>query len=128
MHSFRCPKIAALRFRYWSRKGYAIFAGIGKCVTIGCLRKSVVEQSLTKQLPDGRVIPATSFSLSAENTGDETPFAFCSALIQTVLLPVLTTESNDAACTAFVYTIPIYNIEVTSRQRMLPLFLIPHTL
>lgn len=37
------------RFRYWSRKGYAAFSSLGKCVTIGCLRKNVTEQALMKQ-------------------------------------------------------------------------------
>lgn len=38
-----------IRFRRWSRKAYAAFASIGKCVTIGCLRKSVADSSLSKQ-------------------------------------------------------------------------------
>lgn len=37
------------RFRYWTRKGYAAFASLGQCVTIGCLRKNVTERALTKQ-------------------------------------------------------------------------------
>lgn len=37
------------RFRYWIRKGYAAFSSLGKCVTIGCLRKNVTEQALMKQ-------------------------------------------------------------------------------
>ncbi|MDR0895834.1 MAG: adenosylmethionine--8-amino-7-oxononanoate transaminase [Prevotellaceae bacterium] len=40
---------ASLRFRQWSRKGYAVFAGLGKCITIGTLSKSVADSSLAKQ-------------------------------------------------------------------------------
>ena len=38
-----------IRFRRWSRKSYAAFASIGRCVTIGCLRKNVADSSLRKQ-------------------------------------------------------------------------------
>ncbi len=38
-----------IRFRRWSRKAYAAFASIGRCVTIGCLRKGVADSSLSKQ-------------------------------------------------------------------------------
>lgn len=38
-----------LRFRKWSRKAYAAFASLGRCVTIGCLSKSVADSSLKKQ-------------------------------------------------------------------------------
>lgn len=38
-----------IRFRKWSRKAYAMFASIGKCVTIGNVKKGIVEASLGKQ-------------------------------------------------------------------------------
>lgn len=38
-----------IRFRKWSKKAYAIFASIGRNVTIGCLPKNVVDSSLAKQ-------------------------------------------------------------------------------
>lgn len=43
------PTIHTIRFRRWSRKSYAAFVSIGQCVTIGCLRKSVADSSLSKQ-------------------------------------------------------------------------------
>lgn len=42
-----------LRFRRWSRKAYAAFVSIGRCVTIGCLRKSIADCSLSKQKATG---------------------------------------------------------------------------
>ncbi len=39
----------SIRFRRWSRKSYATFVSIGRCVTIGTLGKNVVEKSLCKQ-------------------------------------------------------------------------------
>lgn len=47
------PVRHTLRFRRWSRKAYAAFASIGRCVTIGCLRKSVADSSLSKQKTAG---------------------------------------------------------------------------
>lgn len=39
----------SLRFRYWSRKGYAAFKSIGKHVTIGNLKNVVADALLGKQ-------------------------------------------------------------------------------
>lgn len=47
------PAAPTIRFRCWSRKAYAAFASIGRCVTIGCLRKSVADSSLSKQKAAG---------------------------------------------------------------------------
>ena len=44
-------KPQALRFFRWSRKGYAAFASMGRCVTIGHLRKNVADMALRKQQP-----------------------------------------------------------------------------
>lgn len=47
------PTRHTIRFRRWSRKAYAAFASIGRCVTIGALRKSVADSSLSKQKKTG---------------------------------------------------------------------------
>ncbi|MEL5896222.1 hypothetical protein AAE250_22365 [Bacteroides sp. GD17] len=47
------PARHTIRFRRWSRKAYAAFASIGRCVTIGSLRKSVADSSLSKQKTTG---------------------------------------------------------------------------
>ncbi len=47
------PVRLTIRFRRWSRKAYAAFASIGRCVTIGNLRKSVADSSLSKQKATG---------------------------------------------------------------------------
>lgn len=38
-----------IRFRRWTRKGYAIFSSLGRCVTIGTLGREVADASLKKQ-------------------------------------------------------------------------------
>ena len=58
------PAAPTIRFRRWSRKAYAAFASIGRCVTIGCLRKSVADSSLSKQKTAGTAgIPLGSSSV-----------------------------------------------------------------
>ena len=42
-------KLEIIRFRRWSRKGYAIFCSLGKSVVIGNLKKGIVEIALKKQ-------------------------------------------------------------------------------
>ncbi|MGN0036284.1 MAG: hypothetical protein ACI36X_03580 [Bacteroidaceae bacterium] len=41
--------IRTLRFRRWSRKGYAAFCSMGRVVSIGRLKKSIADASLGKQ-------------------------------------------------------------------------------
>lgn len=60
------PAGHTIRFRRWSRKTYAAFASIGRCVTIGCLRKSVADSSLSKQKVAGNAGHA--------GCGEETPW------------------------------------------------------
>lgn len=38
-----------IRFRRWTRKGYAIFSSLGRSVTIGTLVREVADASLKKQ-------------------------------------------------------------------------------
>ena len=42
------PHTGYYRFRKWSRKSYAVFSGLGKQITIGCLHKNVADSSLKK--------------------------------------------------------------------------------
>lgn len=44
-----CLNKHTIRFRRWSRKGYAMFYSLGKCVTIGNLKKGIADVSLGKQ-------------------------------------------------------------------------------
>ena len=41
-----CQNKHTIRFRYWNRKKYAIFYSLGKCVTIGNLKKEIADVSL----------------------------------------------------------------------------------
>ena len=59
------PVRHTIRFRRWSRKAYAAFASIGRCVTIGSLRKSVADSSLSKQKAAGTAGQAGCSAASA---------------------------------------------------------------
>lgn len=65
-----CQNKHTIRFRYWNRKKYAIFYSLGKCVTIGNLKKEIADVSLGKQ---ANVCTAFSVCSSArkENAGEE---------------------------------------------------------
>ena len=49
MKTLRHTHKPVVRFRCWSRKGYAAFASLGRQVTIGQLHLNVTERSLSKQ-------------------------------------------------------------------------------
>ncbi len=49
MNKLHLYKPVTLRFRRWSRKSYALFCSVGRCVTIGFLRNGVADASLRKQ-------------------------------------------------------------------------------
>ena len=58
-----CQNKHTIRFRYWSRKKYAMFYSLGKYVTIGNLKKEIADVSLGKQ---ANVCTAFSVSLPHE--------------------------------------------------------------
>ena len=74
-----CQNKHTIRFRYWSRKKYAMFYSLGKYVTIGNLKKEIADVSLGKQ---ANVCTAFSVCSSArkEDAGNNTSFcAECQA-------------------------------------------------
>ena len=48
MHSKVLHQTKTIRFRRWSRAGYAVFCSLGSTVTIGCLAVSISDKSLQK--------------------------------------------------------------------------------
>jgi len=83
-----------IHFRRWSRKGYAIFASLGQCVSVRQLTKSVTEASLKKQ--------RTAFAITQWNHPEEYPISSdeeestlwdsITQLLLTLLQPQTTTE------------------------------------
>lgn len=48
MHSQKFQPSNSIRFRRWSRAGYAVFCSLACCVTIGCVAISISDKSLQK--------------------------------------------------------------------------------
>lgn len=71
-----------IRFRRWSRKGYAAFASLGQCVTIGQVCKSITERALTKQVAPGITCPTELMENGRDD--DDTPTTTITA-IETLL-------------------------------------------
>ncbi|MFT3751638.1 MAG: hypothetical protein QM800_01775 [Paludibacter sp.] len=67
MHKLIFNNTKSIRFRRWSRAGYAIFCSLACCVTIGCVAGSISDQSLQK------AVGATVVSLVRDNSGAELP-------------------------------------------------------
>lgn len=57
----------SLRFRRWSRVGYAAFCSLACVVTIGCVNVSIADKSLQK------TIGIADFSLSPINLASDSP-------------------------------------------------------
>lgn len=85
-----------IRFRKWSRKAYAAFASIGKCVTIGHVSKSIADNSLSKR--ETAISPIASvqnlfgdiFAQVFLQTWGEAEWELPGITVQTVLHPTST--------------------------------------
>lgn len=85
-----------IRFRQWSRKGYAIFASLDVCTTIGRLRKNVTERALRKQ-----AAPDATLSLrnrpQEQETDADTPYGQREAALS---LACLLPQTENRICVA----------------------------
>ncbi len=114
-------KKSSIRFRRWSRKEYAVFASLGKCVTIGCLSKSVADKSLAKQLPEERC--AEHITYVSGDVYENCPPALPLPEQLRELLVVQQVCSSYSLPAYGEYSIFIYNVEaIPHAMRVLPLF------
>lgn len=117
-----------IRFRQWSRKGYAMFASLGICTTIGQLRKNVTECALRKQgvpeaTPEAKNLP------QEEETGTGIPPEQAGVALQLAcLLPQTENHTCVAAADAVVACCIAYSKEVVfpHRENSLFSFKTPH--
>ncbi len=114
------PATPTNKFRYWSRKGYAIFASLGKMVSIGCLHRNVLDAALAKQ-PSRGICSEISCTADAErvNREEEQDLLACELLLQQI--PVVLVKPVDGACAVNNPYIPIYRGNIPCG--VLPLFL-----
>ena len=94
----------ALRFKRWSRKGYAAFVSVQRAVTIGHLSAGVAERSLTKSntLQASVLTPFKddkerdeSATIPSDSSGGS-PWSLL--LLETILCPVQTAMRTADAC------------------------------
>ncbi len=112
---------ASIRFRRWSRKEYAVFASLGKCVTIGFLSKSVADQSLAKQLPEECRVESVPYV--SDDVREDCPPALPLPEQLCELLAAQQTGTSHALPAFGELMIFIYNVEaIPHAMRVLPLF------
>ena len=85
-----------VRFRGWSRKGYAVFISLGRLVTIGCLDKGVIEVALKKQ--KGGTMQVTGRQPERESASVEEDSGGWPDALAELLPGLLPQVTADAAC------------------------------
>lgn len=91
-----------VRFRRWSRKGYAAFASLGQCVTIGQVRKSITERALTKQVAPGITRPTEQVENSRDDHDTPTmPITAIETLLAALSLQIA--AAHPAPCSYTLY-------------------------
>ena len=117
----------ALRFRQFSRKGYALFACLGRVVTIGVLsvatQQTAIAASDDNRVADGSAVSTTADSLSTDKevtlddlevTGSRAPLALGQAAR---MVTVLSREDIQAAPVQSINDLLKYAVGVDVRQR-----------
>jgi iron complex outermembrane receptor protein len=118
----------ALRFRQFSRKGYALFACLGRVVTIGVLSVATLKAAASTTADDVTVADGSSVSMTAtgdgidkeatlddvEVTGSRAPLALGQAAR---MVTVLSREEIQAAPVQSINDLLKYTVGVDVRQR-----------
>ena len=117
----------ALRFRQFSRKGYALFACLGRVVTIGVLsvatQQTAIAASDDNHVADGSAISTSADTLSTDKevtlddlevTGSRAPLALGQAAR---MVTVLSREDIQAAPVQSINDLMKYAVGVDVRQR-----------
>lgn len=102
----------SIRFRRWSRKAYAVFCSVGRCVTIGCLSKAVADSSLSKQKGENLSTVAESYQDKETIDEENDHLPDVSLLLLQLIQPQTilnkscgVAESVDCAASAYFYSI-----------------------
>jgi hypothetical protein len=119
---------SVIHFRRWSRKRYAVFCSIGRCVSIRQVNKSVSDASLKKQKPSLTMpfLKLTGEPDSGEKEGeaDESPSLL--RLITILIQPQTVTET--CGCSAFVLNKPDENIAGQIPYYICPAFYVQYNM
>jgi len=108
MHKTRLHNTSSIRFRRWSRAGYAVFCSLAISVSIGTLAVSVSNQTLQKSV--GNTSNAICFSTSNdEDTENLLEKLELEAALQQVQVPSFIQISVDSAAACSQTTNNIIN-------------------
>ena len=99
MKSKNAFSTSSLRFRRWSRAGYAVFCSLGCSVTIGSLAVSISDKSLQKSVGDSKSTVLT-FASDTESSDVSSEFQEPGAILCQVreLSFLEYTTDSAAAC------------------------------
>ena len=96
-----------IRFHRWSRKKYAMFGSVGKCVTIGRVCKSIADASLSKAkhlllcFRDGcmaRQLKGTEDAPSVCGISDSMPYRMSGGILCLIVLCLQKSDIVDKGC------------------------------
>ena len=96
MKSTNLHTAKSIRFRRWSRAGYAIFCSLACSVTIGCLAISISDKSLQKAVGATTVAPNV-LDLDAESPNKLNEQADLELAIQQLQATVLVEKTFESA-------------------------------
>ncbi|MEI8086059.1 MAG: hypothetical protein WCG93_07580 [Paludibacter sp.] len=108
MHTTNFQNTSTIRFRRWSRMGYAVFCSLACSVSIGRLAVSVSDKTLQKSV--GNTSNAICFSTSnSEDTENPIEKLELEATLQQIQAPSFIQISVDSAAACSQSTIYIIN-------------------
>ena len=117
------PMRSVLRFRRWSRKGYAAFISRKHTVTIGCLAAAVADRFYQKGLSLHRGV-----SLLVEALREETEHSSqhperedaCLLFVEQALLLLLLSQEQTEACPAWVSAMNVFDKQKAGKDQSVP--------
>ena len=117
------PVRSVLRFRRWSRKGYAAFISRKHTVTIGCLAAAVADRFYQKGLSLHRGV-----SLLVEALREETEHSSqhperedaCLLFVEQALLLLLLSQEQTEACPAWVSAMNVFDKQKAGKDESVP--------
>ena len=117
------PVRSTLRFRRWSRRGYAAFISRKHTVTIGCLAAAVADRFYQKGLSlhrgVGHLVEGLREETEHSSQHPEQEDAWL-LLVEQVLLLLLLSQDQTEACPAWVSAMNIFDKLKAGKDRLVP--------
>lgn len=97
MKFIKLQQAKSLRFRRWSRAGYAMFCSLACSVTIGCVAVSISDKSLQKAIGTSVSVICLTDSESTDKLKEQADLELTITQLQEIIVVEKTYESA-AAC------------------------------